>query len=375
MRKEYYDIYKTLGICTSCGKNKARLGKVLCEECAEKDAKRVKSYNKERKATYQKRKRELCDAFGVCTTCFKNDKYIGQQCKECYDKRHRKYKEKQKEKGVVPLYERLDMDLCYICGEPVVEGSTLCEKHLNIAKNNIAKGRKKLSEMAKNSGKVKLTDAEKRAKKNAYKRRKRDLCVAFGVCPKCMQRDKYKGNSGIGKKYNGILCYDCYVKSLIATEKDKYKNGKVPRNLRKEKGLCYMCCKPVVEGEYFCEEHLAFAKHRGRLGGKASASLPTHIWRKYTREDIILSLLQKGKSVYVDSNGYAYPIYDFNVEKGYCCICGRPTLKDAHLCKFHLDEIISDIDDVEIDVNMTFADVIVQLDAKGKLIHAPKKSL
>ena len=136
MRKKYYDIYKELGICTYCGKNKAMENRVLCPDCLEKDSARPKTYDKERKRQYSKRKKELCDAFGVCTSCMTRDKYKGSQCIDCYTKRMRKYREKQAKEGKLPRNLWSEYGLCSHCGEPAVEGHKLCSKHLEIARNN-----------------------------------------------------------------------------------------------------------------------------------------------------------------------------------------------------------------------------------------------
>lgn len=136
MRKEYYDTYKKLGICTSCGKNKAMENRVLCPDCIEKDNLRTRTYDKERKKFYNKRKRELCEALGVCTTCMTRDMKKGKQCLECYTKRIRKYREKQAEQGKLPRALWSEYGLCSICGEPVEEGNKLCSKHLEIARKN-----------------------------------------------------------------------------------------------------------------------------------------------------------------------------------------------------------------------------------------------
>ena len=142
MRKEYYHTYKNLGICTACGKNKAEEGRVLCFECAEKDANRKRSYDKNRKREYNKRKKELCDAFGICTTCMKREKHKGKRCIECYVKAQRKYKEKQLDAGKIPRNLWDEFGLCSICGEPRHEGSKLCKKHLDVARQNALHARK-----------------------------------------------------------------------------------------------------------------------------------------------------------------------------------------------------------------------------------------
>lgn len=141
MREQYYHTYKQLGICTACGKEKAEEGKVLCFECAIKDASRKRTYDKKRKQEYNKRKKELCDAFGICTTCMKREKYKGKRCIECYLKAQRKYREKQIEEGKIPRNLWEEFELCAICGQPRYKGSKLCKKHLEIARNNALNAR------------------------------------------------------------------------------------------------------------------------------------------------------------------------------------------------------------------------------------------
>lgn len=275
MRKEYYDTYKALGICTSCGKNKAQPNRVLCSECAKKDASRKRTYDKERKAAYNKRKRELCDAFGICTTCCTREKYKGQKCKECYTKSKEKYSQKQKEKGIVPRGERLDKDLCYICGDTVEEGYTLCKKHLDLARERLAKTKAK----SKNNTKKYVCEVDKRERKNAYKRRKRELAIAFGICGSCTNKPIYRG----------VLCIDCYNDSRIYFRKKQYAKGIIPVSERKNLGLCYMCSEPVADGHSsLCERHKEFAHERAKKGS-SSVNYGTHYWRVINSKDVKLS--------------------------------------------------------------------------------------
>lgn len=139
--KEYY---KSKGICINCYKEPAEPNRTLCWECAEKDRKRVRTYDKERKAKYNKRKKELCDAFGICTTCCAREKYKGKQCIHCYLKRKRKYKEKMLKEGNIPRELWDEFERCMICGAERAEGSKLCEKHLETARTNAEIARKSI---------------------------------------------------------------------------------------------------------------------------------------------------------------------------------------------------------------------------------------
>lgn len=259
MRKEYYHTYKNLGICTSCGKNKAEEGKVQCFECAEKDANRTRTYDKKRKSEYNKRKKELCDAFGVCTTCMKRDKYKGKQCIECYTKR----KEKEKAKGTIPKQERMDKDICLMCNEPVVEGKYYCEKHLNILRVNVEKGRK-----VKDANKVKRTPEEIKLIKNAKKRRKREVCVALNICHSCMCRTRHVG----------VLCLDCYIKAKKRREKKIASQDKLPSHLWRAFGLCTVCGMPTHGDSKLCLEHLEIARRNQKIAS-SYINRDNHIWK------------------------------------------------------------------------------------------------
>ena len=137
--KEYY---KSKGICINCCKELAEPNRTLCWECAEKDRNRERTYDKKRKSEYNKRKKELCDAFGICTTCMKRDKYHGKQCIECYLKRKKKYKQQTSQSDKLPRELWSEFERCMICGGERAEGSKLCKTHLEIARRNaeIARG-------------------------------------------------------------------------------------------------------------------------------------------------------------------------------------------------------------------------------------------
>lgn len=135
------DYYKSKGICINCFNEQAEPNKVLCWECAEKDRLRVRTYDKERKKQYNKRKKELCDAFGICTTCMKRKKFKGKQCIHCYMKRHKEYRDSISSSDKLPKELWVEFDKCMVCGEDRVEGHKLCAKHLEVARNNAATAR------------------------------------------------------------------------------------------------------------------------------------------------------------------------------------------------------------------------------------------
>lgn len=72
-----------------------------------------------------------------------------------------------------------------------------------------------------------------------YVKRKRELCIAFGICRECMCRDA-KVN-----KY----CTECFVKMR---KNNKKRRNKIHRAERVSYGLCYFCGNPVEKGFKTC---------------------------------------------------------------------------------------------------------------------------
>ena len=145
--KELYNWYKSKGICTKCGTNKAKPGGTMCFDCADKDIERSQDYyyNKmtedqyKKRLAYNKRKRELCVAFGLCRDCLKRDAVKGKFCLECYLKAQRR--NKKKSEGDVIRSERVEYGLCYFCGKPVLEGKKTCPDCYNNRKLSILKNK------------------------------------------------------------------------------------------------------------------------------------------------------------------------------------------------------------------------------------------
>lgn len=113
------------------------------------------------------------------------------------------------------------------------------------------------------------TKASKEQRKR-YLKRKRELCIAFGVCRECLKR-----KATVGKK-----CLDCHVKQIKINESRK---KKVPRSIRVELNLCYFCGKPAMKEKRVCEEHYKiFAENIS----KAKHNTINHIWRKIKESEI-----------------------------------------------------------------------------------------
>lgn len=69
-----------------------------------------------------------------------------------------------------------------------------------------------------------------------------------------------------------VLCNRCATKKLKAKLNKNHETGKTfPEGLRQELGICLRCNNPVVEGYYYCEEHLE--KQREYMQKAIDASL------------------------------------------------------------------------------------------------------
>ena len=142
MINEYRKWAKAKGICVNCLNEKAWNGRTMCPECLDKHKERCErsrsEASREQRRKYIKRKRELCIAFGVCRECFKRDVKVRNKCLECYVKQVKRNKAKVN----IPRERRIGLGLCYFCGNEVIEGKKVCEKHYKIIYNNLSKANK-----------------------------------------------------------------------------------------------------------------------------------------------------------------------------------------------------------------------------------------
>lgn len=110
---------------------------------------------------------------------------------------------------------------------------------------------------------------QSREQRRRYIARKRDLCIAFGICRECMCKDAKVGN----------YCTECYVKN--AKHNERRRKG-VHRAERISFGLCYFCGKPAQDGFKTCEKH-----HRimadNLFGFDRTSANKNHVWRKMDR--------------------------------------------------------------------------------------------
>ena len=140
MINEYKEWYKSKGICINCGKERAWSGRLMCPECLDKtkiNSERTRTEeSKEQRKKYIKRKRELCVAFGICRECLKKETKVGQKCLECYVK---EVKRNEAKRTKVKKNMRVELGLCYFCGQPTEDGHKTCKKHHIIMANNLSK--------------------------------------------------------------------------------------------------------------------------------------------------------------------------------------------------------------------------------------------
>lgn len=227
--------------------------------------KRSKTSREQRKA-YLKRKREICIAFGVCRECLARDAEKGLYCTKCY--------QKMKDRTIPKRELYVELGLCTKCGGKRVDGYKLCERCLESIKIVVAN----------------------RPKPNISK--KRDICVAFGVCVDCMEQDAMEGTTRCAEcfakeaerrkdnrewyKEHGI-CPECRTNKAMAgriscvncSKQDSLKFSQVKgkkklvttrqQTLWKDQGLCFQCGGKVVDGYKQCEKHLSISRNNAKL--------------------------------------------------------------------------------------------------------------
>ena len=151
--KSNYEFLKIRGICTKCGKNKAVNKTTYCEYCLEKDVIKNAKYREKNRAVLRQKNKERMQKLRdrrkenrECTKCGKklNPVFDGNntvKCKRCkayymeYMRKRRSKDDKQK----ITREEKIELKVCLYCNSKAIEGKKLCEKHYNIALNNLSK--------------------------------------------------------------------------------------------------------------------------------------------------------------------------------------------------------------------------------------------
>ena len=154
-------------------------------------------------------------------------------------------------------YEYLKkLGICVECGsEDAWKGRTKCLCCLHLTKE--------ASEVAR-------SEASKKQRKK-YLSKKRDLCIAFGICRECLKREVTEGK---------LRCGRCITKQKV-----RYEN-KTPlkREDRTRLGLCYFCGERAVDGKKTCLKHYKVVSDNLK---KSERKNEIHPWRKQDRMNII----------------------------------------------------------------------------------------
>lgn len=155
-----YQWLKKYGICVQCGQRDAFPGYIRCPECIEKvsiasarcwdDKEKRMKYNRRGKER-KKQLREERKSKHLCTNCGKPlpKKYEYLTCVLCRKKRSEK-RRSGTDYGE-SFRKRIEEGVCIHCGNEVVTGYKLCEKHLEITRRNIEKANRTTSWRGENN--------------------------------------------------------------------------------------------------------------------------------------------------------------------------------------------------------------------------------
>jgi len=89
---------------------------------------------------HKKRRYDLLKVFGVCTCCGKRDAAPGKTfCPICLSQKRMKEKERKIKQGGRTREMIEYSGGCYFCGEPVLKGKKVCQKHYDMLLTNIEK--------------------------------------------------------------------------------------------------------------------------------------------------------------------------------------------------------------------------------------------
>lgn len=131
------DLYRRLGICSYCGKEKLYGDEKSCLSCREKVRARKERYLEKKKCeidrkTNERRRRKYqeCKQAGICTKCMKNKAEEGySKCLQCRNKIHDYPSYIKHSRSEIKREERWKHGLCFFCDERIKPGYKVCEKH------------------------------------------------------------------------------------------------------------------------------------------------------------------------------------------------------------------------------------------------------
>lgn len=131
---QYYYWYKEHGICVKCKKEKAIKGETCCLVCKmdrrEINRKYSLSMSDEQKQKRNQRsaeRKQWCRDNHICVECYKRPTGDSKKtCEFCAAKRRERRRRERINAGILPREIKVDCDLCYFCGKPIVNGFKTC---------------------------------------------------------------------------------------------------------------------------------------------------------------------------------------------------------------------------------------------------------
>lgn len=106
---------------------------------------------------------------------------------------------------------------------------------------------------------------EQLPKQLLWNKARMEALYSKGLCVRCGKREHVPG-----KKH----CHSCLNKSKIKSKKryarEVSKGMHIPRQIRKEIGMCLRCSEQAVDGYCLCQKHLEIMRKVAWMGRKAS---------------------------------------------------------------------------------------------------------
>ena len=151
-----YFWYKEHHICVECHTEEATPHSTRCASCLanrrERDREHAKKrrqsieYRIKQKELYHARRDRLKEA-GICTNCGKHKARQGKTtCTVCATKVAIEQKNRTKP---ISFQLRAELGICYRCHKPVVEGYRLCKEHLALQREHMQKAYERRIQLAK----------------------------------------------------------------------------------------------------------------------------------------------------------------------------------------------------------------------------------
>ncbi len=130
-----------LGLCPRCQKVKLYVGEKKCPDCLEKQRQYRRSHRDSinQKQRIDNAKRMARRDKSKCIYCRKRPPEKGHKSCE-YCRAERRAKLNAKKAGRLTPMERPLYGLCYYCGEPVVDGKKVCQKHYDMSLSHLKRG-------------------------------------------------------------------------------------------------------------------------------------------------------------------------------------------------------------------------------------------